>query len=344
MAYTEKLLDDVRSQIAADDFVLAEARARLQLVRDIAITFPGALRTYASGSLAHHTVNHPVSDADGGLVLDRRYYPELGPDGGGESPADVTEQLCGLLGPEVRAHYPNARCGTSKRGPKLWFGQPLKDQDPTVDLVVALTRRDGRGLWIPNLRKNTWEASDPEGHTDLLDGGGEALRRTRRRVIRLAKAWNKQYDEPGLSSFNIEALALASVQARMGLANALQAWFADAATSLATGYNTPDPAGVSPSLKLLKPRDTVVRRLRLAASGLEEALGHDDDLAAVQAALARVFWDYIEEPGGGRLVSAVAGLRSGRPVTTARLGVTGPAVALKPTRSYGGARPGLRGR
>src|SRR4051794_31158739 len=135
MGYTNVYLTSVGSDIAADDAALAEARGRLALVRDIAMGFHGAHRTYASGSLAQHTINDPVTDGDGGLVLNRIYYPNLGPDGGGETPNDVVSDLCALLGPQVRNTYPNARCGTSKRGPKITFGAPVNGQDPSVDLV-----------------------------------------------------------------------------------------------------------------------------------------------------------------------------------------------------------------
>jgi hypothetical protein len=334
LGHTDDLLNDVRRRIAADDPVLDEGRTRLHLVRDIAAGFLGALRTYASGSLAHHTVNHPVTDGDGGLVLDRRRYPQLGPEGGGASPTEVTEELCHLLGPAVRETYPNARCGTSKRGPKLWFGQPLNEQDPTVDLVVALTRREGPGLWIPNLKKGTWEASDPEQHTALLNGDTVALRRTRRHVIRLAKAWNKQFSQPGLSSFNLSAIALTSVGPGVGLARCLQQFFATAVASLAIG-TTPDPAGVSAPLKLLVPRATVVRRLQAAADNLAEALAQDDDQLAVQTALHRVFWDYVDKPAGGQLASAIAALRPRTPVTSTALGLAGPPALVVPTRAYG---------
>jgi hypothetical protein len=134
---TDDYLTSVRSAIAADDIVLAEARARLALVRNIAIDFPGALRTYASGSLPQHTVNHPVTDGDGGLVLNRVNYPELGPEGGGETPNGVASDLCGLLGPEIRKTYPKARCGSSKPGPKITVGDPGRT-------TSGLSRRHGR--------------------------------------------------------------------------------------------------------------------------------------------------------------------------------------------------------
>jgi hypothetical protein len=337
MGHTVTALDEIRAAIAASDTVLTEGRARLRLARDIASSFPGALRTYASGSIAQYTVNHPVSDGDGGLVLDRRFYPNLGPDGGGEAPQDVADELCALLGPKVRETYPKASCGKSKRGPKLRFGAPLESQDPTVDLVIALTRRDGDGLWIPNLERNTWEASHPEAHVQLLNAGSTALLRTRRRVIRLAKAWNKQYSAPGFSSFNLSMLALEAVTGRQDLATALTTFFTDSAKAVAAG-NTKDPAGVSSSIKLLIPRDDAINRLRKAGAALEDALAHEDDESAVRAALARVFWDYVDDPSSKNLNSAVAAMRRRQPVTTATLGLAGPAAAVPATRAYGGPR------
>lgn len=337
MGYTLDILDDVRAAIAPSETVLTETRARLRLVRDVAETFPGALRTYASGSLGQHTVNAPISDGDGGLVLDRRSYPDLGPDGGGETPKDVADQLCALLGPAVRETYPTATCGRSKRGPKIRFGAPLEDQDPTVDLVVALTRKDADGLWIPNLERNTWEASDPEAHVELLATGGTSLVRIRRRVIRLAKAWNRQYSTPGFSSFNLSMLALEAVTGGQNPTDALASFFSYAAEAVAAG-NTPDPAGVSPDIKLLIARKDAVNRLRKAADALAEALEHDDDEAGVRAALAKVFWHYVDDPGTRDLASAAAALGSGRPVTTPALGLAGPVTVLTPTRAYGTGR------
>src|SRR4051794_31012043 len=90
-------------------------------------------------------VNNPVNDADCGIVLDRRRYPELGPEGGGESPVGPVAELHQLLGPELRETYPEAIVRDMKRGVTVCFNAPLADgQDPRVDLVVALTRAKGR--------------------------------------------------------------------------------------------------------------------------------------------------------------------------------------------------------
>ena len=340
MSYTADYLNTIRGRIAANDAVLAEARDRLALASEIAMDFAGALRTYRSGSLAQFTVNHPVTDGDGGLVLNRVHYPELGPEGGGKTPNDIADQLCALLGPEIRQSYPNARCGRSKRGPKITFGEPINGQDPSVDLVVALTRREGSGLWIPNLNMRRWEASDPEQHVALLNGGTEPLRRTRRRAVRLLKAWNKQWSLPAFSSFHLSAMTLEYIVAGMGLAVALHAVFDGAATFLAGGCNTPDPAGVSKPLKLVNgiSREVAVQRLRAAATAMADAIEHDDDATKVQSALHRVFRDYVDAPLEDKLAAAVAALRTNR-VTTATLGLGGTPAMVPPTRAYGGPRP-----
>ena len=117
MGYTEDILNDIRGQIDARPEPLAQARARLDLVRSSAIGFTGARHTYRSGSLAQHTFIHPVGDGDGGVVLDRRVYPRLGPDGGGETPAAITGKLCALLGPAWRCRTGPSGTPCAPRGP-----------------------------------------------------------------------------------------------------------------------------------------------------------------------------------------------------------------------------------
>jgi hypothetical protein len=54
----------VRTRIAPEDWVLDETRNRSGKVGKAAERFRGALRSFASGSLAHRTVNNPISDGD----------------------------------------------------------------------------------------------------------------------------------------------------------------------------------------------------------------------------------------------------------------------------------------
>lgn len=341
MGYTQEMLDKVSEKIAAPEAPLKEARVRLALVRATANGFEGALRTYQSGSLAHHTVIDPVSDGDGGLVLDRVKHTTLGPEGKGESPSEIVSKICGLLGPELRKTYPNARCSTSKRGPKISFGQPVslpnsrEAQDPFVDLVVALTRREGSGLWIPNLEKNTWEASDPEKHAELISSGTVTLVAKRRRVIRLLKAWNKQFTKPAFSSFHLTVLAHEHVVAGQSEAEALRAVFTEMTKELERGDSTKDPAGVSQPLKLLESREIALVRARAARDRLNEALENDSDEEKVALALSRLYSQYISAPPGDVTSKAVSAIRRGGPIAASVVGLTTSRAVIPVARSYG---------
>jgi hypothetical protein len=345
MGNTLQRLNQIRGDIAADDVALDEARERRDCVLDIADQFPGALRTYRSGSLAAGLMNRPVTDGDGGVVLDRRIYPELGPDGDGDGPYEIVEDMHDFLGPRVREYYEDATVHRMKRGLKVYFHEPIdEEQDPTVDLVIALNRKADDALWIPNRDRSRWDPSHPEKHHQLLRAGTKALRRIRARVIRLGKAWNHQYSEPGLCSFNIVALALEAITEPMPLDEAVALFFDYAGTAVEKG-RTHDPADVSPPIKLLLRQAVVVTRLRKAADGLAAALEQDDDDEAVDEALSQVFFNYVKPLAGGRseLVNAlrrnnyglVAGAGPG--LSFAQRGAS-TARPLKPTRAYGGRR------
>ena len=327
--------------MASSDDTLSAARSRRDEVLAEARSFPGALRTYKSGSIAHRTANQDT-DADCGLVLDRRSYPKLGPDGEEEGPNQLVEEVRQFLRDRLKEDHPDMRFRVTKRAIKVSFNETLGDgTDPSVDLIVALTRK-AQGLWIPNTETKVWDASDPEYHTKVLTEDPAELRRVRAKVIRLAKGWNTQFAEPGLCSFNIEALALNCIGEEHGVPDGLAELFRFAASDLKKRL-TPDPAGVSKPIKLLIDRKTVVGRLRRAAKSMREALDNDDDKTKVQEAMAGLYWQYVAPPGGGGSKEAmVSALRSGSHL----VGVSGGALtlggtsttSLKPTRSYGSER------
>ena len=201
MQNTASHLNDVHAELAPSDDTLSAARSRRDEVLAKVRSYPGALRTYKSGSIAHRTANHDT-DADCGVVLDRRSYPSLGPDGEGESPNKIVEDVREFLRERLKQDHPDIRFRVTKRAIQVSFNEPLDDgTDPSVDLIVALTRKNGQGLWIPNVETKNWDASDPEYHTRVLTDDPADLRRVRAKVIRLAKGWNTQFAEPGLCSF-----------------------------------------------------------------------------------------------------------------------------------------------
>jgi hypothetical protein len=341
MGLVADILDDIRSEIAADKDVLTEAKDRRDLVAEAGMGFDGALRWFKSGSVAHGTVNAPVTDADAGLVLDRRIHTDYGPDSStGKGPQDIVDDLCEMLGPVVRETYPDAKMRRSRRGVLVTFSSPLTDdQDPTVDLIPTLTRKDEPGLWVPDLDDNSWSPSDPEKHTDLFTGDDKGLRVHRARVVRLAKSWNKQWSagNRALSSFNIEALGWEFVtDTADSIDEAVAEWFSYARDEIDKAL-TKDPAGVSDDIKLLLSKDTVLTRLRSAAEKMEQALEADGDEDKVKDLMAGVFRDYVDAPEQSRSALAAA-LRTGTAgATTSGITATG-GKPMKTTRAYGRER------
>lgn len=339
MGETANRIEDVKKKRAADDTVLAEARHRRNEVLRICRGFPGVLGTFASGSVAMGVVIDPVEDADGGMILDRRCYPNLGPDGDGDTPIEVVGDLHEFLGPQVREIWPKTTVHDMKRGVTVRMHEPvLGDQDPYVDVVLAMYRRNAAGLWIPNLAARCWDASHPQYHVELMTSGGRTLRRTRAQTVRLGKVHNKQYSAPALSSFNIVALVLEAIDSAMPIEEALHRYFEHAAASLGV-RRTEDPAGVSGPIKLETTKDVAVSRLAQARDHLAVALAANDDPEVVAAELHQVFWTVLPEPTVVSSKAEVAGLlRNGTPrfrSTASGLAVAG-AVTAK--RSYGGVR------
>jgi hypothetical protein len=329
MSHVGEILDEIRGQIAADDEVLGEARVRRDAVLGYALGCSGALRSFRSGSLAHGTVNRPVSDADCGVVLDRRSYPELGPDGEGEAPNDIVEDLRCQIRDLIKKDYPDALFRVTKRAITITFNEPLLNQDPTVDLIVGLARKDAPGLWIPNTEQKRWDPAHPEEHTRLLVGASKDTKSVFARAVRLAKAWNQQYSNPAFCSFNIEALALGSITDKTSLEEAVEALFEFAATDVAARL-TPDPAGVCSPIRLLVDKDIAVKRLRTARDHFQAAMEAESEDDA-RTELSAVFYSFVDAPEGKSKESIAAQLRRGN-ATAAGVFAT---ASVKTTKAFG---------
>jgi hypothetical protein len=100
MGETANRIEDAEKKISADDSALEQGRRRRRETLVICSSFGGVLGTYASGSVAMGVVNDPVEDADGGMIVDRRCYPALGPDVGGDTPRRHRRRAPRLRGPE----------------------------------------------------------------------------------------------------------------------------------------------------------------------------------------------------------------------------------------------------
>lgn len=333
-------LDRILKEIAADAEALSVAATRLESVLDAASGFPGVLRSFRSGSMATDFVNAPVEDADGGVVMDRRQHLKLGPEGAGELPSALVKDIGRFVEPALRQMYPNVCIEIMKRGLLIQFNDPLPTgEDPTVDMVVALNRRQDDALWIPNLDQNRWDPSHPEKHVELFTAGWDSLRQTRRDVTRLAKAQVKQFDVPAVCSFNIAVLAWECIELDEPIDIALHRFFDYAATEL-DKHLTNDPAEVSPPIKVAD-RGQAVNRFRYTAEAIETAIdaGPDEEKVAEIFAGFGVFWKLVKAPSksSAAIHQAIAagGALSITGGGSLRVGASPNATSIKPTRSYG---------
>ena len=140
-----------------------------------------------------------------------------------------------------------------------------------------------------------------------------------------------------MSSFNIETLVWEYIDndASVPLDEALAGWFAYAHDELKKG-RTRDPAGVSEDIKLLLPKQTVLRRLASAADRLEQALDDETDEAKAKDLLAGAYPHYVEPPAQSKSAMAAALRKGNQGVGASKTGlVIGGGTALKTTRSYG---------
>lgn len=358
MGYTDRLLDDIRSQIQPDETVVKEARARREIVLAAAASFGSTAKKVRSGSLAHGTAICPIHlrdkglDADGAVVLPTSAWPNLGPETwADEPPNDTVEQFRSVVQDAVRAKgYPNAAATTKdmKRAILVDFNQELADgEDPTVDLIVGLPRTAG-GLWIPNLTSSRWDPSHPEKHTDLFLGSdsNKRLRTMRARAVRLAKAENKRTDPAALCSFNVEALAIIYLNEVMPLPVALRTLWSEGARDLSRRL-TPDPAHVSADIKV-KDRAAAVERWGDNAARIASAIdidaytGLDRPEVMIREVLRPLWPDYVPDETTGSTkartqASFAQALRKKQPLHAAATGglALGGGTALKRPNSFG---------
>lgn len=276
MNLANELITEMLAATKPTKEAIDEARARRDLVKTAAMTYDGALSFIKSGSLAHFTANGTISDADGSLVLDRRTYHQYGPDGDGLGPTDLVTGVAEVIRDTVTQVYPNVYISTNhKRAIYFRFRDPLPDgQDPTVDLVIGLNRKDEPGIWIPNLDDDNWDASDPAKHTELVKARRQSTNHISSKVVRALKLFSKQSGKELLTSFHWTALMLEAYPKQKPLIEGVIDTLNHAAATL-EGGDTNDPAGVSGLITLPagRERNVVLGRIRNAASKLQQA--HD---------------------------------------------------------------------
>lgn len=346
MSYAKNILEEVRKDAAPLDEHLDEARRRRDAVLAVAAEFATVRDRYVSGSIAHGTAN-TVKDADAGIILDRRSHQDLGPDGDGVGPTEIVGDIRQhLRDSDLHETWEDIGFKVTNRAIKVFFREPLSEEcDPTVDLIVALDRKDAPGLWIPKGMEGsnpTWDTSHPAKHTELFLPSDIDLRRTRVRTTRLAKLVNDRYTNWTFSSFNLAALAYFRIEQPQDLDEALYEFYVFAAKDL-NDQLTPDPAGVSDAIKLPKrvTKEKAVQRLEKHRDLMEDAIEADSEEDALEA-LAKLLPEWVEPPEGGAAALAASIAAGMTPRVTDR-GVSPEPTSQgrevkKSVRSYGEVR------
>ena len=336
---------------------LAEGRRRRQVVCDIAMAHSAARNYWFSGSLAHGTENAPLGDADCGIMIDRTeaefrvFGPDAGP--GGKGPEEFVQGFAAFIEPRLAgAGYPSARIDLSgNRAIKVEFNAPVDlDElgivDPFVDLIIGLDRREARGVWIPNRRRNGWDPAYPQYHTylmtevgmgDLISHRAHVIRLEKRAVKRAAQALGFDF----ICSWNLSALALKHVTERLPLATAVAESLAAASVSIKREL-TEDPARVSGKIQLPEgttQSETADRLAQMAA--VVDAAEKATSLAEARQLLSRLFGVEIDNIRARERnvvnrqpLNQALRYRDAAAVTSA----LGAAAPLKRTRSDGGPR------
>lgn len=305
----ETLVNDARERIQVTEPELAEARKRRSAIAAaLQREFPGS-RQYVNGSVAHGDALTPLTDVDLGVVIpnDALTY---GP--GKKGPGELQERAAAAIRRELAGRYGDLRVEFRgrKRSILVRFRDPIREGLPdfTADVITAVDNPNACGLLIP--RFDTWDRSDPEGHTRLVKEANAKTKSVYARTVRLLKHWNRCNGQT-LCSWNIKALALSSITVEGPLVIVMRDWFAAAIDALRIS-ETEDPARVADKpIKLNAPRAEVIETLRKGLRKLENAIMYDDAGFAVlaQKELADFFNDPLMLPAPTRDAVLREGLR-----------------------------------
>lgn len=137
MAHLHKQFDDLLTLINVDLDVLAATRERLTLARKLAEQHPEGRSSYSSGSIPAGTP-HPAARGCG-QRRGRRHHPgpcpaPVGPDGDGEAPHALTDELVAFVGGVSRRACVGARTTTLRvsEGRAIDISSPVAVAGPSA--------------------------------------------------------------------------------------------------------------------------------------------------------------------------------------------------------------------
>jgi hypothetical protein len=206
---------------------------RQQSVRSVMNAGMEVVNSFLTGSYSRNTMIAPLAEADVDIfvVLANKYFHNYdnGQNGGQAGLLDLVKRT-------LRRTYTQTP-DISRNGQAV----TIRFSDFAVDVVPAFNRQGG-GYLIPNSRTQSWIATDPKRHVEIVGAANQAHDGDFVPLLKMIKAWNKKNNKY-FGSFHLEVLALTILNGvKISDYPSGVRFYFDKARAL-IGQKNPDPAG-----------------------------------------------------------------------------------------------------
>lgn len=222
----------LKSNIEITDLQTSVISTRQNNIRALIESELNVKDSFLSGSYSRDTLIGPLSEADIDIfiVLDSQYFHEYNGQNGG--PGGLLEMVKKLL-KKTYTRTPDI----SRNGQAI----TIQFTDFMVDVVPSFYRKNG-GFLIPNSITQSWLATDPKKHVEIMTAANDAHAGDLIPLVKMIKAWNRIH-ESYFRSFHLETMALSLLnKVKISDFPSGMRFFFDKGKSFVANKN-PDPAG-----------------------------------------------------------------------------------------------------
>lgn len=170
---------------------------RQKTVREVVEAGLTVRDSFLTGSYARNTMIGPLKEADVDIfvVLDATYYRHYNGQNGGQA------GLLDLVKRTLRKTYTRTP-DLSRNGQAV----TVRFEDFVVDVVPGFSRQGG-GYLIPNSITQSWLATDPRRHVEIMSAANKAHNGNFIPLAKMIKGWNRVHGGH-FRSFHLEVLSL----------------------------------------------------------------------------------------------------------------------------------------
>jgi len=282
---------DLKANLEITGLQKSTVSTRQMNVRGVVEADLTVLDSFLTGSYARSTMIAPLKEADVDIfvVLDPKYYTHYNGQNGGQG------GLLDLVKRTLRKTYTRTP-DISRNGQAV----TIQFEDFVVDVVPGFHRQGG-GYLIPNSITQTWLATDPKKHVDIVSAANQTHGSNFIPLVKMLKGWNKTRGGY-FRSFHLEALAL-QILSNVTITDMPSGvrYFFDKARDLVTKQN-PDPAGYGDDVGKYISGDKIQEASSRLQTAYERAIRAEDcdsrgyPRQAIEE-WAKVFGDYFPAYG-----------------------------------------------